>query len=31
MKNVDDFLKTLVVEGTSDIHFKVNRPPLRNL
>lgn len=31
MKNLDDFLKTLIVEGTSDIHFKVSRPPLRRI
>jgi twitching motility protein PilT len=31
MQNVDDFLKSLVVEGISDIHFKVGRPPLRRI
>jgi twitching motility protein PilT len=31
MQNVDDFLKSLVVDGISDIHFKVGRPPLRRI
>jgi twitching motility protein PilT len=31
MKNIDDFLKMLAVDGASDIHFKVNRPPLRRI
>ncbi len=31
MKNIDQYFKSLIVEGTSDIHFKVNRPPLRRV
>jgi twitching motility protein PilT len=26
--NIDEYLKSLVIEGVSDIHFKVGRPPL---
>jgi twitching motility protein PilT len=29
--NVDTYLKSLVVEGVSDLHFKVGRPPLRRI
>lgn len=28
---IDDYLKSLVTEGVSDVHFKVNRPPLVRL
>jgi twitching motility protein PilT len=28
---VDDYLKSIIVEGVSDLHFKVNRPPLRRI
>lgn len=31
MQNIDDFLKSLIIDGVSDIHFKVGRPPLRRL
>jgi twitching motility protein PilT len=31
MKNIDDFLKSLIIEGVSDIHFKIARPPLRRI
>lgn len=27
-QNIDEFIKSLVFEGVSDIHFKVGRPPL---
>jgi twitching motility protein PilT len=28
---IDDYFKSLVTEGVSDLHFKVNRPPLRRI
>lgn len=31
MKNVDEFVRSLVVEGMSDMHFKAGSPPLRRV
>jgi twitching motility protein PilT len=29
--SVDDYLRSLIIEGVSDLHFKVGRPPLRRV